>query len=212
MPTPRRARLPASPRKRPVQERSRETVRAILEAAAHIFEEHGLEGATTDRIAARAGISVGSLYQYYPNKDAILVALSHCHLLEGAVALAPCLAALDADPPLDAALLPLVHATVALHATRSRLHRLLFSQSLPDPSLWQSIATLRDEACARVARYLAACPEARVADPALAARVAFEQLMALAHGFALDPGAGGSLEAREREIATALRRYVTGRG
>jgi AcrR family transcriptional regulator len=210
MPTPRRARLPASPRKRPVQERSRETVRAILEAAARIFEEHGLEGATTDRIAARAGISVGSLYQYYPNKDAILIALAHCHLLEAAVALAPGLAALDADPPLDRALPPLIHATLALHATRSRLHRLLFSRSLPDPSLWQVIGRLRDDACARVARYLSACPEARVSDPALAARVAFEQLMALAHGFALDPGAGGSLESREREIATALRRYLTG--
>jgi AcrR family transcriptional regulator len=184
-------------------------VRAILLAAARIFEQDGIESATTDRIAARAGISVGSLYQYYPNKDAILVALAHCHVLETAAALAPGLAALDANPPLEQALLPLVRITVELHASRSRLHRLLFSESLPDRALWQAIGSARDAACARVARYLAACPEARVADPALAARVAFEVLMALAHGFALDPSAGGTPETRAQEICCVLRRYLT---
>jgi AcrR family transcriptional regulator len=212
MPPPRRARHAASPRKRPTQERSRETVRAILEAAARIFEQDGVDAATTDRIAARAGISVGSLYQYYPNKDAILVALAHCHLLETAAALEPGLAALDRNLPLEQALLPLVRTTVGLHAARSRLHRLLFSEALPDPSLWQAIGAARDAACARVARYLAGRPEVRVADPALAARVAFEVLMALAHGFALDPRAGGSPETRAQEVATVLRRYLTGSG
>ena len=185
-------------------------MRAILEAAARIFEEVGVEAATTDRIAARAGISVGSLYQYFPNKDAILVALAHCHLLEAASALAPGLAALERDPPLDDALMPLVRATVELHGVRSRLHALLFSEALPDPSLWQAIGTARDEACARVARYLAARPEVQVSDCTLAARVAFDMLMALAHGFALDPRAGGTPEQRAREIATAVRRYLTG--
>lgn len=212
MSSPPRARRATSPRKRPAQERSRETVRAILVAAARIFEADGIEAATTDRIAARAGISVGSLYQYYPNKDAILVALAHCHLLEAAAALAPGLEALEQQPPLDDALLPLVRLTVELHATRSRLHRLLFSEALPDPTLWQAIRAARETACARVARYLAACPEAHVADPALAARAAFDVLMALAHGFALDPSAGGSAETRAQEIARVLRRYLTGSG
>lgn len=210
MSSPRSARRGTSPRKRPQQERSRETVRAILEAAARIFEQDGIEAATTDRIAARAGISVGSLYQYYPNKDAILVALAHCHLLESAAALAPGLTALDADPPLDAALLPLVRATALLHSARSRLHHMLFTQALPDPSLWQAIGVARDAACARVARYLAACPEVRVADPALSARLAFDTLMALAHDFALDPLAPGTAEQRSEEIVTLLRRYLTG--
>ena len=211
MATPRSARRAASPRKRPTQERSRETVRAILEAAARIFEQVGVDAATTDRIAERAGISVGSLYQYFPNKDAILVALAHCHLLETAGALAPGLAALDANPGLEEALLPLVHAVVKLHSVRSRLHALLFSEALPDPALWQAIGAARDAACARVARYLSASPEVRVADPALAARVAFDVLMALAHGFALDPHAGGTAELRAQEIATVVRRYLTGR-
>ena len=63
------------PRKTPVQARSSATVDAILEAAARILETEGLEGYTTNAIAARAGVSIGSLYQYFPNKDAITAAL-----------------------------------------------------------------------------------------------------------------------------------------
>jgi AcrR family transcriptional regulator len=61
-----------SARKMPVQERSRETVRRIIDAATMILEERGYDGVSTNRIAAAAGISPGSLYQYFPNKDAIL--------------------------------------------------------------------------------------------------------------------------------------------
>lgn len=63
------------PRKSPVQARSAATVEAILEAAARILESEGLEGYTTNAIAKRAGVSIGSLYQYFPNKDAVTAAL-----------------------------------------------------------------------------------------------------------------------------------------
>lgn len=68
---------PASlkPRKAPSQPRSAQTVEAILTAAAHILEREGLEGYTTNAIAAKAGVSIGSLYQYFPTKDAVTVAL-----------------------------------------------------------------------------------------------------------------------------------------
>jgi AcrR family transcriptional regulator len=63
------------PRKMPVQSRSAATFDAILEAAARILERHGLEGFNTNAVAARAGVSVGSLYQYFPGKDALMAAL-----------------------------------------------------------------------------------------------------------------------------------------
>lgn len=72
-------------RKLPRQERSRMTVDAIVEAATRILEEHGLEGYTTNRVADRAGISIGSFYQYFPNKDALTAELSrrrHDELVE----------------------------------------------------------------------------------------------------------------------------------
>jgi AcrR family transcriptional regulator len=64
-----------SPRRTPSQDRSRRTVERILEAATRVLSEHGYDGASTNRIAKAAGISNGSLYQYFPNKDAILIAV-----------------------------------------------------------------------------------------------------------------------------------------
>ena len=62
-------------RKAPGQARSQETVCVILEASARILESDGLRGFNTNAIAAKAGVSIGSLYQYFPNKDSIVLAL-----------------------------------------------------------------------------------------------------------------------------------------
>jgi AcrR family transcriptional regulator len=64
-----------TPRKTPSQSRSRATVEAVLAASAHILEDRGLAGFNTNAVAERAGVSIGSLYQYFPSKDAILAAL-----------------------------------------------------------------------------------------------------------------------------------------
>jgi len=63
------------PRKAPRQPRSEQTVAALLEAAAQVLEQHGLEGFNTNAIAQRAGVGIGSLYQYFPGKDALTLAL-----------------------------------------------------------------------------------------------------------------------------------------
>ena len=65
----------ASARKKPKQERSAAMVEALIEAAARVFVKEGYAKATTNKIAAAAGVSVGSLYQYFPSKDAIAVEL-----------------------------------------------------------------------------------------------------------------------------------------
>ena len=64
-----------SSRKRPKQARSTELVAAILEAAAQVLATEGAQRFTTARVAEKAGVSVGSLYQYFPNKAAILFRL-----------------------------------------------------------------------------------------------------------------------------------------
>jgi AcrR family transcriptional regulator len=69
------AQIVVTPRKTPIQSRSRATVDAVLTAAARILEEQGLSGFNTNAVAVRAGVSIGSLYQYFPSKDAILLAL-----------------------------------------------------------------------------------------------------------------------------------------
>lgn len=67
--------LSNSPRKLPRQGRSPETVRAIVEAAARILETRGHAGYNTNAVAHAAGVSPGSLYQYFPNKAALTKAL-----------------------------------------------------------------------------------------------------------------------------------------
>jgi len=62
-------------RRKPKQARSGETLEVIIEAAAHVLLEYGYAKATTNRIAERAGVSVGSLYQYFDSKDAVFVAV-----------------------------------------------------------------------------------------------------------------------------------------
>jgi len=62
-------------RKQPVQERSRATVEAVLEATLQVLVREGLSGLTTTRVAERAGVSVGTLYQYFPDKQSLLMAL-----------------------------------------------------------------------------------------------------------------------------------------
>ena len=62
-------------RKKPRQARAVATIEAILEAAAQILQKEGEEALTTAKVADRAGVSIGSLYQYFPNKEAVLLAL-----------------------------------------------------------------------------------------------------------------------------------------
>jgi AcrR family transcriptional regulator len=66
---------PLKPRRAPSQPRSERMVATLLEAAAQVLETKGLEGFNTNAVAERAGVSVGSLYQYFPGKDALTIAL-----------------------------------------------------------------------------------------------------------------------------------------
>jgi AcrR family transcriptional regulator len=67
-------------RREPKQQRSRETVEVVLEAVRHVLRRHGAEAITTNRVAEAAGVSIGSLYQYFPEKQAIFMALHDRHV------------------------------------------------------------------------------------------------------------------------------------
>ena len=128
---------PATPRKWPLQARSRETYAAILEATARILEAEGLEAANTNAIAERAGVSVGSLYQYFPDKAAIFAEL----IIASETELGDMLEALVSSTRgqvLEERLGLLVQAGVAQQMARPQLARLLdyLEATLPaDPKL-----------------------------------------------------------------------------
>ncbi|MDD0810183.1 TetR/AcrR family transcriptional regulator [Curvibacter sp. RS43] len=75
MPAPRRTAAPPTRRRQPTQERAQRTIEAIFEATAQIVEADGDAALTTNKVAQRAGFSIGTLYQYFPSKEAILLAM-----------------------------------------------------------------------------------------------------------------------------------------
>ena len=109
------------PRKTPLQQRSAETVAVVLEAAARILEQRGFEGFNTNAIAERAGVSIGSLYQYFRSKDALLSGL-----IEREVA--PLLAVgenLEQHSTFRAALRSYIGASIRHQMKRPKLARLI---------------------------------------------------------------------------------------
>ncbi|MEN9566971.1 MAG: hypothetical protein RLZZ69_2167 [Cyanobacteriota bacterium] len=114
----------AKPRKQPQQDRSRMTVEAILEATAHILTERGYSKTNTNQIAELAGVSIGSLYQYFPNKESLMAALIQQHGDEMVELVESKLSHLF-DTPLEEAIPQLVKAVIAAHAINPKLHQVL---------------------------------------------------------------------------------------
>ena len=169
------------PRKQPRQQRAEETRARILEAARLVFTEHGYSAGTTNRIAEGAGISVGSLYQYFPNKDAILVELVHQHMAEGAGVLAPILDEAQREPvPVEVLIRRVVHAFIGLHHEQRRLHQVLFEESPRPPSLLRDLHAIEDLSVEIVADLLAKASNPP-ADPHLSARIAVTTVESLVH-------------------------------
>ena len=205
------------PRKKPRQTRSRETVDVILAAAARVFAASGYAATTTNHIARRAGVSIGSLYEYFPSKDAILVALTERHVDAAEHELGALLRVLDATPlPLAEMVERLVRAMVGLHAQDPGLHRVLFEQAPLPAGLRRRVAGLEEAMASEVARLLERQGLARE-DAATAAGMGVQVLETLTHRLVLHEvgkaGAAGlaAAEAQVREISLLLLGYLEGK-
>jgi len=118
-----------SARKKPKQRRSRATVEAILEATARILVADGYDKASTNRIAEVAGVSVGSLYQYFPSKESLVMALCERHC-EEMLALFGNLSAELLDAPLPVAIRTWDGKMDEVHRVDPALHQALVSLAL----------------------------------------------------------------------------------
>jgi AcrR family transcriptional regulator len=144
--------VPTNPRKLASQERSRATVQALLDATARVLTKEGYDRASTNRIAATAGVSVGSLYQYFPNKEALVAALVARHNREMLDLLREALkevASLD----LATAIAKLVRAAVDAHRVDPALHR-VFDEQVPRMGQLAKIEALQGETFRLVRSYL----------------------------------------------------------
>lgn len=113
------------PRKEPRQARSRAMVDTILDAMSRVLVERGYAKTNTNLVAESAGISVGSLYQYFPNKDALIFALRERHVTRMLGLFEDVAAHIDAAGSLHSDFDALIGALVAAHLLEPELNRIL---------------------------------------------------------------------------------------
>lgn len=173
---PRRPRL--SPRKLPTQDRARATVEAILQAATYILRKAGYDAMTTNAIADRAGVNIASLYQYFPNKQAIIVALVQRHVERTRAAIAPVLAR-PRSPRLADQVRTLIEMMAAEHAIDPELHA-IFTSLAPALGAAPVVTELDDQLAEGYQGWLRQM-RGKVADPALALWIARTAVHAVFH-------------------------------
>ena len=174
-----------SPRKRPRQPRSRDTVDTLLAATARILVRDGYDHASTNKIALKAGVSIGSLYQYFPNKQALVAELIDRHCEKMATVCREALQA-SAAAPLETAVLQTVKAMVAAHSIDPKLHAVIKEQ-VPRVGKMQKLTELHDLTGQLVKeQLLRRVSRLRVPDVDLAAFLVVEVVDALIHAF-IDP-------------------------
>ncbi len=172
------------PRKVASQERSRATVDALVEATARILVKEGFDKASTNRIAEVAGVSVGSLYQYFPSKEALVAAVIERHQQEIMQTVRRELAEVLAQP-VEKAVRKLVAVAVEAHRVDPKLHRVLAEQ-IPRVGKLEKLETFNRENYALFRTYLERHrDELRVDDLELASFVCVTSIEALTHNAVL---------------------------
>jgi AcrR family transcriptional regulator len=197
-------------RRQPRQQRARQTVDAVLDSVARLLERRGAHAITTNRIAETAGVSIGSVYQYFPNKQAIYVALLARHL-EEIERIVEAKLAVHEGGSLEKRIRALVEAMVDAHAHQPALYDLLFAQ-VPH----RTEADLRHEIRMRAAFHSAIAPRSeerprargRARDVDRTLFVLMNMVEALSHAAVLRRPAGLSLAAATDEAVRAVLAYL----
>jgi AcrR family transcriptional regulator len=193
-------------RRLPRQKRAQETVDAVLDSVAKLLKRGGVQAVTTNRIAEVAGVSIGSLYQYFPNKEAIFSALHDRHIEAMGRIVEANLVRHAASSP-DDLVRALVEAMIAAHTSDPELHELLFTQVPHGPAAGGRDL---DVALQRTLR-LAIDAQGRAKSPADRDRMLFaltHMVEALTHGAVLARPPRVSLAAATDESVRATLAYL----
>jgi AcrR family transcriptional regulator len=195
------------PRRKPRQVRAELTRGRILAAAAHVFAEHGYAAGTTNRIAERARISIGSLYQYFPNKAAILAEILVQHIDRGTWTGAD---ELDLAPgTLEATVRALIRDAVDNHRDDPQLLRVMIEEAPVSQELLDAIDRHGKLRTAQVRDVIVGHPDIRVGDPDIAADIILFTVEMNTHKFMAGPRTI-PVEAFEEELVAMVTRYLRG--
>jgi AcrR family transcriptional regulator len=185
-------------------------VETILEAAARIFVREGYARATTNRIAAAAGISVGSLYQYFPGKDAIAVALLRRHRARIVETVARHLHDVD-EASLEVRVRELFRAMIEAHGLDPGLHRVLIEHVLRTSARAEMIGFEDRVEAVIVEKLKNAREDIRASDLELAAFVLVRTVMAITHAAVVDRPEYANDPRLVREVTRMIVGYLTTR-
>ncbi|MFB6463054.1 TetR/AcrR family transcriptional regulator [Bradyrhizobium tunisiense] len=199
---------PTNPRKNASQARSRATVDALVEATARILVREGFEKASTNRIAEIAGVSVGSLYQYFPSKEALVAAVIERHNDETMKVVRTAFVEV-ADMPIDKAVRRLVTVAIEAHHIDPYLHRILAEQ-IPRIGQLKDVEASNREVHALVRAYLESHrKEMRKIDVDVATFICVSAIEAVAHNTVLN-GAEMLSEKMVKVLVDETTRMVVG--
>lgn len=200
-----------TPRKAPRQARSQHMVEQILQATARILEERGYAGMNTNAVAARAGVSVGSVYQYFPNKDSLITALHERHGAQMYAAIDAVLGGArqgGAARSLREHLAAMVHAWLVAHQVEPELHKVLEKEfpffdapaqdSPADDSTFKRMLTMLEAHRGEIGQ----------PDLDLATWVLLRMMESLVHAAVMDAPARFAAPEIERCIVDALHGYL----
>lgn len=175
----------AEPRKQPRQARAQATVDAIVQAATHLLVSDGFHNLSTNRIAAHAGVSIGSLYQYFPNKEAVVALVVERFAERQFEIFAQGLAAV-VDAPLEQGVRRLIGTLMEAKCLEPELSRVLFEE-LPDVGQMDVLRAWTQRACEVVSAALQANEEeVRPLDTELAAFVLVTACNGIVHAAVVD--------------------------
>ncbi|MFF8789395.1 TetR/AcrR family transcriptional regulator [Streptomyces sp. NPDC015125] len=194
------------PRKQPKQVRGELTRERILTAAAQVFAEFGYAAGTTNRIAERAHVSIGSLYQYYPNKDAILVELAARHLDAGENLLRrqqEC----GLPDTVEGAMRALVRVAIENHLDDPQLLRVMIEEVPKSPELLRKVQEYEQARVAYMRELLVRYPEVRVGNVHMAAQIVVNSVELIVHKVIATREAV-DLQQFEGELVAMLTRYL----
>ncbi|WP_406151065.1 TetR/AcrR family transcriptional regulator [Streptomyces sp. NBC_01012] len=195
------------PRRKPRQVRAELTRERILTAAAHVFAEYGYAAGTTNRIAERARISIGSLYQYFPNKDAVLAELLVRHIDRGTWMQAD---RLDLSAgSLEAMVRALVRDAIDNHRDDPQLLRIMFEEAPLSQELLDTIDRHQKNRVGQVRDLLARHPDVGVRDLDTAAELIVFTVEVNTHKLMADPRTI-PVETFENELVGMVTRYLRG--
>lgn len=195
--------------KQPAQERSRQTVEALIEATELVLVEEGWDKITTNHVAERAGVSIGTLYQYFANKEALVGLLLEQYLEEQFAELATRLAdTVSFDMTLEEAVPHIIHAMLEAKMVRPELSRALFTQA-PSYGHIELLDAWNTQAEPMVAAALAARPdEVRDLDPDMAAYLLNNAMHGIIHATVMSRPDLLESDALANEICELVLRYL----